>query len=71
MGNRPKRPEKHKDVLSRTRERLAGARYRDTRHATERKEERCIGLPEIRQVIENGWHERSKDEFKDAPRRND
>ena len=59
-----KRPEKCKDVLSRTRERLAEGRYRDTRHAASRKEERGISLPEIRQVIDGGWHEKSKDEFK-------
>jgi hypothetical protein len=59
-----KRPEKHKDVLSRTRGRLASGRYRDTRHVNERKNERCISLPEVRQVIESGWHEKSKDEFK-------
>ncbi|MBI4566685.1 MAG: DUF4258 domain-containing protein [Planctomycetes bacterium] len=59
-----KRPDKHKDVLPRTRERMVSGRYRDTRHATERKDERRIGLPEIRQVIESGWHEKSKDEFK-------
>lgn len=59
-----KRPDKHKDVLSRTRERLAGGHYRDTRHAAERKDERSISLPEVRQVIESGWHEKSKDEFK-------
>jgi hypothetical protein len=59
-----KRPDKHKDVLGRIRERLASGRYRDTRHATERKDERRISLPEVRQVIESGWHEKSKDEFK-------
>lgn len=61
---RHKRPEKHKGVLRRTQERLIAGRYRDTRHARERKQERSISLPEIRQVIESRWYERSKDEFK-------
>lgn len=60
-----KRPKKHKDVLGRVRERLAEGRYRDTRHAAERREERGISLPEIRQVVGGGWHEPSKDEFKE------
>src|SRR3990172_1244826 len=59
-----KRPEKHLDVLSRTRERIANGQYRDTRHASERKGERSISLLEVRQVIGSGWHEKSKDEFK-------
>jgi hypothetical protein len=59
-----KRPDKHKDVLDRTRERLTDGRYRDTRHSADRKAERKISLPELRQAIESGWHEKSKDEFK-------
>lgn len=59
-----KRPEKHEDVLSRARERLASGLYRDTRHAAERRDERGISRPEVRQVIESGWHEKGKDEFK-------
>ncbi len=47
-----------------TRERMDSGRYRDTRHAGERREERSISLPEVRQVIGSGWHEKSKDEFK-------
>lgn len=60
----PKRPEKHKDILDRIQERLTAGKYRDTRHATERKRERSITLPEIRQAIRSGRHEKGKDEFK-------
>ena len=59
-----KRPEKHTDLLSQTRKRMTDGQYRDTRHAAERKKERGISLPEVRQVIDNGWHEKSKDAFK-------
>jgi hypothetical protein len=46
------------------RELLGRRRYRDTRHAFDRKRERQIILPEIRQVIDAGWSEKSNDEFK-------
>lgn len=54
----PKRPEKHRDLLERLRERLTDGRFRDTRHAAERKRERGISLLEVRQVCESGWHEK-------------
>jgi len=43
---------------------MKSGRFRDTRHATERKQERDITILEIRQVVESGYHEKSKDEFK-------
>ncbi len=64
-GGRRQRPRKHENVLEVVRATLAGGRYRDTRHASERKSERQISLPEIRQVIERGYHEPAKDEFKE------
>ncbi len=63
---KPKRPEKHKDVLGSVRKCVALGRFRDTRHATDRKSEREISLLEIKQVLETGFHEKSKDEFKAA-----
>ena len=58
------RPAKHADALERSRDRLSNGRFRDTRHASDRKAERTINLPEIRQVIEGGHHEKKKDEYK-------
>lgn len=58
-------PAKLMDVLSRAQARLTEGRYRDTRHATQRKQERSVTLLEVRQVIEAGWHEKRKDEFKE------
>lgn len=46
------------------RECIRQGRYRDTRHATDRKSERVISLVEITSVINSGYHEKSKDEFK-------
>ena len=43
---------------------MRAGRFRDTRHATERKQERDITILEIHQVVDSGYHEKSKDEFK-------
>lgn len=67
-GPRRRRPPKHDGVLLWVRAAISGGRFRDTRHATERKVERQITLPEVRQVIERGYHEPAKDEFKEACR---
>lgn len=40
--------------------------YRDTFHASERKSERNITLPEIIQVLTTGRHEKSKDRFEEV-----
>jgi hypothetical protein len=64
-GGRPKRARKHENVLLVVRAAFAGGKYRDTRHAAERKAERQISILEIRQVVERGYHEPAKDEFKE------
>ena len=43
---------------------LDGGRYRDTRHAGERKQQRQITLPEVLEVIRGGYREPAKDEYK-------
>jgi hypothetical protein len=64
-GGKPKRPKKHENVLLLVRTAFANGKYRDTRHARERKEERQISLLEIKQIVERGYHEPAKDEFKE------
>ena len=59
-----RRPGKHPDVLPRSRERIHQGRFRDTRHTIERRQVRDITILEIRQVIDSGYHEKSKDEYK-------
>lgn len=51
------------DVLAMVRKHLDSGTYLDTRHATERKHQRSITLPEIISVLRRGYHERRKDEF--------
>jgi hypothetical protein len=58
------RPPKAGDVLERVRKHVADGTYLDTRHASERKEERVITLPEVLYVLRNGFHEKKKDEYK-------
>ena len=59
-----KRPGKREKVLESARACLAAGRYRDTRHATERRQEREVTIMELKYVIQNGFHEKAKDEFK-------
>lgn len=58
------RPAKHPDVLALVREGLSKERYRDTRHASDRKGERHITIVEIKEAVRAGYHEKAKDEFK-------
>ena len=66
MGaKRSSRPKKHEDVLVLARKHLDSGKYLDTRHATERKQQRQITRPEVFQVLRGGYHEKRKDEFKE------
>jgi hypothetical protein len=42
---------------------LDAGRYLDTRHATDRQNERAITRPEILYVLRHGYHEKRKDRF--------
>ncbi|MFC1611550.1 DUF4258 domain-containing protein [Myxococcota bacterium] len=64
MKKRSTRPAKVSDVLGRARRHVDEGTYLDTRHASQRKEERAIPLLEIIYVLKNGYHEKRKDEFK-------
>ena len=37
----------------------------DTRHSKLRQSQRFVTFPEVMQVLENGWHEKAKDEWKE------
>ncbi len=60
-----KRPPKRPSVLGDARARLASGRYRDSRHAQERKLERGVDLQDVEKVISTGWHEPSRDRYLD------
>ena len=65
MRQRPARPPKHEDVPALVREHIDAGRYLDTRHASSRKAERQITLPEVLYVLRHGYHEKRKDQFKE------
>ena len=58
-----KRPPKLKNLLETVRICIEEDRFIDTRHSEERQAERDITRREVRYVLKNGWHERSKDEY--------
>lgn len=62
------RPEKLPDLISAVRTCIEEGRYLDTRHATERQEERRITRPEVLYVLKRGHHEKKRDRFDDFHR---
>ena len=60
----PQRPSKIPNLLELIREAVSSGNYLDAVHALERQEERQITRPEYEYVLLNGYHEKSKDEFK-------
>lgn len=63
-GPQRKRPAKHKNPLDKAQKCLNSGRFHDTRHAVDQKTARIITLPEVRMIIENGYWEKRKDEYK-------
>lgn len=53
--------EKIPDLLIRIRVCLDNGKYRFSQHATERRKERLVSLPDIIEVLRNGHHEKAKD----------
>ena len=64
MRAKETRPTKQQDVLKKIYNAIARGLYRDTRHSTQRRLERGISLPDILEVLETGFHEKSKDEYR-------
>ena len=62
---RPKRPGKISNVLSLVRKAVLSGNYIDMVHAEIRKHERDITRPGYEYVLRTGWHEKSKDEYKE------
>lgn len=58
-----KRPKKIDNLKERIKNCIDSGAYRDTIHASERKAERNISLPEIIYVLRTGRHEKRKDHF--------
>ncbi|HSX26860.1 MAG TPA: DUF4258 domain-containing protein [Chlamydiales bacterium] len=58
-----KRPSKIADVLKKAKGCLETGRYYDTTHAVLRKSQRRISLAHIRHVVQQGYHEKQKDQY--------
>ena len=66
MGSGTKRPPKLPNVLQIVRECIENGRYLDTRHATDRQNERSITRLEILDVLRRGRHVPSRDRYEEA-----
>ena|SRR5258708_38513894 len=58
------RPPKEPNILEKIHHAIRNGRYRDTRHSFQRCLEREISLLDVIEVLEKGYHEKSKDEFR-------
>jgi len=58
-----KRPEKIPSVLELVRDCVKTGKYRETAHASYRKHQRKIILPDIVDVLYDGFHEKRKDQY--------
>lgn len=59
-----KRPPKETNLLEKVRQAIQSGDYLDVVHAQERQQERQITRPEYEYVLQTGFHEKAKDEFK-------
>lgn len=64
-----KRPPKVEHFLEMVRKHVLADRYLDTRHATDRKNQRSILRAEIRSVLLAGHHEKSRDRYDELGKR--
>lgn len=60
----PPRPTKLPNVIEMVHEHAKLGRIIDTRHSITRQNERLVTFSEIIEVLESGWHEKNKDEWK-------
>ncbi len=65
-GSGRQRPPKLPNVIEVVRECVEAGRYLDTRHATDRQNERLITRLEILQVLRQGWHVPSRDRYEEG-----
>ncbi len=55
--------EKIPDLLNRIKDCLDRGNYIFTKHALERRGERAVSLPDVLEVLRNGYHEKAKDNW--------
>jgi hypothetical protein len=63
MADKTKRPSQESELFPKIRDCIENGRYRQSKHAIDRKIERGIDLPDILFVLKNGYHEKPKTSF--------
>jgi hypothetical protein len=63
MKDKAKRPSQLDELFPKIRDYIEKERYRESRHARDRKVERNIGLSDVLYVLKNGYHEKQKTSF--------
>ncbi|HEV8051140.1 MAG TPA: DUF4258 domain-containing protein, partial [Parachlamydiaceae bacterium] len=63
MKDKSKRPSQLDELFPKIRDCIDKGSYRQSKHAVERKIERCIDLPDVLYVLKNGYHEKQKTSF--------
>jgi hypothetical protein len=58
---KPVKSEKVLDLLKMVHDCLDRGTYRFSQHAVDRRKERLVSLPDIIEVLRNGYHEKKKD----------
>ena len=64
-SKKKKRPPKDPDALVKIQQAVASGEFEDRVHTQERQDEREVTRSEYVHVLETGYHERKKDEFKE------
>jgi len=65
-GRETQRPPKREDILAIVHTCIEIGRYRDTRHSSDRRNERSITRLEILQVLKSGHHVPKRDQYEEA-----
>ncbi len=63
---RETKTEKLPDLLTRIKDCLNNGLYRFSQHALDRRKERFLSLPNVLEVLNNGYHEKAKDTWDDV-----
>lgn len=66
MIDKAKRPPQLDELFSKIRDCIAKERYRESKHARDRKVERKIDLTDALYVLKNGYHEKQKTSFDES-----
>lgn len=58
------RPAKEENLLEKIRDAIDKGFFKDTRHSSQRADERGIILPDVLEILSTGHHEKAKDQYR-------